>query len=282
MTEALVMAHDLPELAAIAQRVLPDILPIAALELFADAPGEGVLRFAADDGFVGSPAQLPSPSPTSLMLPISGVGPAAYVHLTLTQAADLSSELQEMFVRLEPALRVAMNRHVGQRHLEHEQLELRESAMHDALTGLLNRHALEQLARPEARFGVLMIDVDHFKRVNDEFGHPAGDRVLHDIAATCRSELRTTDLVFRYGGEEIVALLANSDRTHTTSAAERVRRAVSQLAFPDVPGLEHVTISIGASMHHQGQPIGEAIGDADRSLYNAKRSGRNRVQTAWD
>jgi diguanylate cyclase (GGDEF)-like protein len=282
MTEALVMAHDLPELAAVAQRVLPDILPVAALELFAEAPGEGVLRFTADDGFVGSPAQLPSPSPTSLMLPVGGAGPAASVHLMLTEAADVSSELQEMFARLEPALRVAMNRHLEQRHLEHEQLELRESAMHDALTGLLNRHALEQLARPEARFGVLMIDVDHFKRVNDEFGHPAGDRVLRDVAAACRSELRTTDLVFRYGGEEIVALLANSDRTHTTSAAERVRRAVSQLAFPEVPGLDQVTISIGASMHHQGQPIGEAIGDADRSLYNAKRSGRNRVQTAWD
>jgi diguanylate cyclase (GGDEF)-like protein len=282
MTEALVMAHDLPELAAIAQRVLPDILPVAALELFAEAPGEGVLRFAADDGFVGVPAQLPSPSPTSLMLPIGGAGPAASVHLMLTEAADVSSELQEMFIRLEPALRVAMNRHLEQRHLEHEQLELRESAMHDALTGLLNRHALEQLARPEARFGVLMIDVDHFKRVNDEFGHPAGDRVLRDVAATCRSELRTTDLVFRYGGEEIVALLANSDRTHTTSAAERVRRAVSLLVFPEVPGLDQVTISIGASMHHQGQPIAEAIGDADRSLYNAKRNGRNRVQTAWD
>ena len=282
MTEALVMAHDLPELAAIAQRVLPDILPVAALELFAEAPGEGVLRFAADDGFGGVPAQLPSPSPTSLMLPIGGAGPAASVHLMLTEAADVSSELQEMFIRLEPALRVAMNRHLEQRHLEHEQLELRESAMHDALTGLLNRHALEQLARPEARFGVLMIDVDHFKRVNDEFGHPAGDRVLRDVAATCRSELRTTDLVFRYGGEEIVALLANSDRTHTTSAAERVRRAVSLLVFPEVPGLDQVTISIGASMHHQGQPIAEAIGDADRSLYNAKRNGRNRVQTAWD
>ena len=282
MTEALVMAHDLPELATIAQRVLPDILPVGMLELYADSPGEGVLRFTVDDGFVGSPAEWPSSSPTSLMLPIGGSGPPAAVHLTLTQPADVSSELQEMFARLEPALRVAMNRHLDQRHMEHEQVELRQSAMHDALTGLLNRHALVQLARPDARFGVLMIDVDHFKRVNDEFGHPSGDQVLRDVAATCRAALRTSDLVFRYGGEEIVALLANSDRAHTARAAERVRLAISQLEFPEVPGLEQVTISIGASMHHPGQPVDEAIGDADRSLYTAKRSGRNRVQTAWE
>jgi diguanylate cyclase (GGDEF)-like protein len=282
MNDALVMAHDLPELAAIAQRVLPDILPVGEIELFATTPDEGVLRFSGDDGFAGTPAEVPSPSATSLVLPVGGEGPSAAVHLTLTETAEVSSELREMFVRLEPALRVALNRHLEQRSLEHEQVELRESAMRDALTGLLNRHALAKLARPDARFGVLMIDIDHFKLVNDEFGHPVGDMVLHQVATVCHDALRTTDLVFRYGGEEMVALLANSDRPHTASAAERVRVAVSRLEFPDVPGLDQVTISIGASMHHQGQPVDEAIGDADRSLYNAKRDGRNRVQAAWD
>jgi two-component system, cell cycle response regulator len=282
MTDALVMAHDLPELAAIAQRVLPDILPIDAIEVFADAPGEGVIRFAVDDGFAGTPAGMPNASPTSLVLSVGGEGPRAVVHITLTKPTDVSHEVTEMFLRLAPALRVALNRHLEQRQLEHEQLELRESASHDALTGLLNRRALQELARVDTRFGVLMIDIDHFKRVNDDFGHPAGDRVLHDVAAACRGALRSTDLVFRYGGEEMVALLTNSDRAHAVIAAQRVREAVAALQFSDIPGLEQVTISVGAAMHHRGQPITEAIGDADRSLYNAKRNGRNRVHTAWD
>jgi two-component system cell cycle response regulator len=282
MTDALVMAHNLPELAAIAQRVLPDVLPIASIEVFADTPEEGVLRFTGDNGFIGSPADMPVASPTSLVLSVRGEGPSASVHITLTEPTEISHEMTEMFFRLAPALRVALNRHLEHRAMEHVQLELSESATHDALTGLLNRHALEQLARTDARFGVLMVDIDHFKHVNDDFGHQIGDRVLREVAAACGQALRSTDLVFRYGGEEIVALLANSDRAHTESAGERVRAAVASLTFPDIPGLDAVTVSVGAAIHHQGQPVSEAIGDADRSLYNAKQHGRNRVHAAWD
>jgi diguanylate cyclase (GGDEF)-like protein len=276
------MAHDLPELAAIAQRVLPDLLPVEAIELFADTPDEGVVRFSSDDDFAGTAAAAPGPSSTSLLLDIGGDGVPATVRLTLTEPADVSHEMAEMFLRLAPALRVALNRHLEQRALEHDHHELSEAATHDALTGLYNRHALEQLARPANRFGVLMIDIDHFKRVNDDFGHPAGDRVLRAVATACRDELRTTDLIFRYGGEEMVALIADADRSHTAGAAERLRRRVNELVFPDVPGLRYVTVSIGASMHHQAQPVSEAIGDADRSLYTAKRNGRNQVSSSWD
>ncbi|MBI4934589.1 MAG: GGDEF domain-containing protein [Actinobacteria bacterium] len=282
MTDALGMAHDLPELAAVAHRVLPDLLPVQSLEFFTDTPHEGLLRFAADDDFSGSPARMPDASPTSLLLPVGGEGPSAVVHLVLRHSTEISQEMSEMFVRLEPALRVALNRHLDQRQLEREQLELRESANHDALTGLLNRHALQETIRVDARFGVLMIDIDHFKRVNDQFGHPTGDRILRDVAAACRNALRSTDLVFRYGGEEFLALLMNSDRAHTSAAAERVRLLVAHLAFDGVEGLDGVTVSVGAAIHHRGQPVGEAIGDADRGLYRAKRDGRNGVCTAWD
>ncbi|MDO8391536.1 MAG: diguanylate cyclase [Actinomycetota bacterium] len=282
MTEALVLAHNLPELASIAQRVLPDVLPIESIEVFADTPKEGVLRFAGDDGFLGSPAEMPVESATSLVLAVGGEGPPASVHIILTEPTEISQEMGEMFFRLAPALRVALNRHLEQRDMEHEQLELRESATHDALTGLLNRHALTQFARAEARFGVLMVDIDHFKRVNDDFGHQAGDRVLHEVATACSRTVRTSDLVFRYGGEEMLALVVNSDRAHTVAAAERIREAVAGLRFPDIPGLDTVTVSVGVAMHHPGQPVSEAIGDADRSLYNAKQHGRNRVHAAWD
>ncbi|MEI8240342.1 MAG: diguanylate cyclase [Actinomycetota bacterium] len=282
MTDALVMAHDLPELAAIAYRVLPDLLPVEAIEIFADSPVEGILRFSPEDEFAGTPAVAPSPSPTLLVLDIGGDGVPATVHLTLTEPADVSHEMVEMFLRLAPALRVALNRYLDRRTLEHAQDDLRETATRDALTGLYNRHALAQMARPASRFGVLMIDIDHFKNVNDNHGHLVGDHVLRAVAGACRQELRTTDMIFRYGGEEILALLANADREHTSGAARRLLRRVSELSFPDVPGLGGITVSIGASIHHQAQPVSEAIGDADQCLYKAKRSGRNRVATTWD
>lgn len=282
MTDALVMAHDLPELAAIAHRVLPDVLPIATIEVVADTADEGLLRFGGDDGFVGTAAEMPNESATSLVLSIGGEGPPAWVHITLTQPADISDEVSEMFIRLAPALRVALNRHLEHRDMEHVQFELRESASHDALTGLLNRHSLEQLARADTAFGVLMVDIDHFKNVNDAFGHQVGDLVLRDVAAVCGHTVRDTDLVFRYGGEEIIALLIDSDREQTVSAAERMRAAVADLRFPGVPGLDTVTVSVGAAIHHAGQPVSEAIGDADRSLYNAKKQGRNRVHAVWE
>ena len=280
LNDALVMAHDLPELAVIAQRVLPDILPVSDIEMFADTAEEGVLRFSAEDGFVGTPATMPEASPTSLVLDVGGRGAPAVVHIGLTEAADITHEMTDMFFRLAPALRVALNRHLEQRHLAHEHDELQESARRDPLTGLLNRRALDHFARPDARFGVLMLDIDHFKQVNDVHGHQVGDVVLRDVAAACRSALRTSDLVFRYGGEEFVALLANADRAHTVAAAERVRAAVDALAF-SAAELDHVTISIGAAMHHSGQPVDEAIGDADRALYQAKNSGRDRVCASW-
>jgi diguanylate cyclase (GGDEF)-like protein len=282
MTEALVMAHDLPELAKIAQRVLPDLLPIDSIEVFASTTDEGILRFAGDNGFVGINAPIPDPSPTSLVLPVLGDGPVATVHITLTSPTDITPEMTAMFLRLAPALRVALNRHLEQRQLQHEHTELIESASRDPLTGLYNRAALEELSRVEAGYGVLMIDIDHFKLVNDVHGHPVGDRVLRDVAGACRGALRATDRLFRYGGEEMLGLIDSVDRAEIAIAAVRLRVAVEALTFADVPGLDTVTVSVGAAMHQQGQTVGGSIQDADRCLYVAKRGGRNRVVVDWE
>ena len=281
MTEALVMAHDLPELARIAQRVLPELLPVESIEVLAVTEHEGTLRFASDDDFAGTPADLPEPSPTSLVLPLGGDGAVATVHITLTEPVAITREMEAMFQRLAPALRVALNRHLEQRQIQKESSAWQESASHDALTGLYNRAALDRLARAEALFGVLMIDIDHFKRVNDEHGHPVGDLVLREVATACRTALRATDRLFRYGGEEMLALIDSTDRDEIAAAAERVRRTVGDLTFPDAPGLDQVTVSIGVAMHQHGQSVGESINDADRSLYLAKNEGRNRVVAAW-
>ncbi len=281
MTEALVMAHDLPELARIAQRVLPELLPVDTIEVIAVTEGEGTLRFASDDDFAGTATEMPESSPTSLVLPLGGRGVGAFVHIVLSEPVEITSEMEAMFLRLAPALRVALNRHLEQRQLESESSAWKESASHDALTGLYNRAALDQLARAEALFGVLMIDIDHFKRVNDEHGHPVGDLVLRQVAGACRGALRATDRLFRYGGEEMLALIDSTDRDEIAAAAERVRHAVGALPFAEVPGLEQVTVSIGVAMHQHGQSVGDSISDADQSLYEAKRDGRNRVVAAW-
>ena len=186
-----------------------------------------------------------------------------------------------MFARLAPPLRVALNRHLEQRHHEHEHEELVESALHDALTGLYNRRALDVLAKVDQQYGVLMIDIDHFKSVNDRFGHGAGDEVLRSVAAAIMANVRPDDATIRYGGEEILVLLASADRSLTSSVAERIRARVADLEYAALPDLGSVTVSIGAAIHHRGQPVDEAIADADGCLYQAKNEGRNRVRTAW-
>jgi diguanylate cyclase (GGDEF)-like protein len=281
ITDALVMAHDFPELAAIAERVLPDVLPVTTLELFAETSEEGLLRFSAADHFLGTPCELVEPLGSTVSFEIPGDGARARIVIGLTHAVDLTTELREMFARLAPPLRVALNRHLEQRHIEQEHDELRESALHDALTGLYNRHALGALAKVDQQYGVLMIDIDHFKGVNDRFGHSAGDEVLRSVATAIGANVRPNDSTIRYGGEEILVLLTAADRTLTSAVAERVRGRVGDLVYASVPELGSVTVSIGAAIHHRGQPVDEAIADADGCLYRAKNEGRNQVRTAW-
>lgn len=157
-------------------------------------------------------------------------------------------------------------------------------AQHDALTDLFNRRELnDALGREIARrdrngggFALLMVDVDHFKRYNDEFGHPAGDEVLRRLAATLVREARREDVVARIGGEEFCILLPGSGRDEAVQAAERLRRAVAAEAL--AAGRVSVTISIGVAEHRAGESPDGLIDRADRALYRAKQSGRDRVE----
>jgi diguanylate cyclase (GGDEF)-like protein len=161
--------------------------------------------------------------------------------------------------------------------------EHRRDAVLDPLTGLLNRAALlarfdelEQLAGhgEHASLGMLVADVDHFKRVNDEHGHPAGDAVLRDIAYAMRKALRAFDLVYRIGGEEFVVLLPGADLERTIEVAERLRVAVAESRSGDIA----VTMSLGAaSARGSAVRFADLYAAADAALYAAKRSGRDRV-----
>jgi diguanylate cyclase (GGDEF)-like protein len=167
------------------------------------------------------------------------------------------------------------------------QRKLREMATTDSLTGLSNRRHMTYLAEKElARFqrsghpvAFLLLDVDHFKSINDAFGHEAGDRVLSCVADVIREELRAQDLVGRWGGEEFLAILPDTDSTKAQASAERVRNAFSAKDWKAITGGDvEVTISIGVSELRAGEDLSAAVSRADMALYRSKTSGRNRVE----
>ena len=125
----------------------------------------------------------------------------------------------------------------------------------------------------------LMLDIDHFKAVNDRFGHAAGDAVLCALVHTCRKVLRPVDMVMRWGGEEFLIVLPNSGATDAMSAAERLRAAVALEEVASDGALIRYTISVGVALP-EGESPGELLSRSDGALYTAKTSGRNRVMLA--
>jgi diguanylate cyclase (GGDEF)-like protein len=159
----------------------------------------------------------------------------------------------------------------------------------DGLTGLWNRRHFELMAAQELarsrRFGeplsILMIDIDHFKSVNDQFGHQAGDAVLIEVASRLTYMVREVDLMARYGGEEFGTLLPKTDLKGASVLADRIRTAIADEPF-EVDGRElEVTVSIGAAVHPgHGDTLVALLATADVALYRAKAAGRNRVESA--
>ncbi len=164
--------------------------------------------------------------------------------------------------------------------------DLRRRLTTDHLTGACNRAHFFEIAEVERRrcahgdkqIGLVTLDVDHFKRVNDAFGHPAGDLVLRAVAEACASVLRPTDTFARLGGEEFVAVLPFANAAAAASLAERMRVAIGALSV-DVGGRRlSVTASFGCTSHEaKAVSLNDLIETADRALYQAKRTGRNRV-----
>lgn len=193
-------------------------------------------------------------------------------------------EASELLARVSAALRVKSL----QDELRRRNLELDRMSRTDALTGLCNRRHLEERLNEFVSLGrrhgedlaAAMIDLDHFKRVNDAAGHPAGDAVLQVAAERLRDILRAEDVLGRWGGEEFLALLPRTDAAGAQLAAERMRQAVADSPIPLPEGGEiQVTASIGAAAGI-GDRAADLISRADVALYEAKAAGRNRVVVA--
>ena len=281
ITDALVMAHDFPELAATTERVLPDLLPVAGIELYVETPDEGWLCFSGTDHWSGTAALgLPPRRDPDLQLAVPGEGTRAIAVVRLTEPADITDELVEMFNRIGPALRVALERHLETRAAGREQERLDQRSRHDVLTGLYNRRQLEDLDPSARQFGVLMIDIDHFKWVNDEFGHEAGDEVLKRVATAITDNLRPQDLAVRHGGEEFLVLLDEAGDALARRVAERIRGAISRIDAEHLAPNGRITASIGVALHRGRASLAPAVAAADSALYEAKNAGRDQIKLA--
>ncbi len=167
-------------------------------------------------------------------------------------------------------------------HLAREE----SAARTDPLTGLLNRRGFLELSRlvvsmaeRSARsFSVIMIDLDHFKRVNDKFGHAMGDRVLQEISSILLRRVRNQDILARWGGEEVIILLPDTGVDGANALGEKIRSSVEDLETWYGTTRVCVTLSVGISEYHRGEPLTDTIQRADNALYRAKSSGRNRVE----
>jgi diguanylate cyclase (GGDEF)-like protein len=162
------------------------------------------------------------------------------------------------------------------RHSARTMDELERLSYHDSLTGLCNRRMLARRTaeRGEAAYSLLMLDLDHFKAVNDEFGHDGGDQALREIADLLREAFRDGDEIFRLGGEEFAVLLEPAPDEQLHAVAESLRRRVSE---HEASSGARVTVSVGAGTRKAGELPGQLMRRVDRALYRAKDAGRNRV-----
>jgi diguanylate cyclase (GGDEF)-like protein len=175
----------------------------------------------------------------------------------------------------------AFQDNLKQLHCGHEQLK--ELSTQDSMTRLLNHDAIllklaeveRQSERCGAPFSVLMIDVDWFKRINDTYGHLVGDQVLTEIAQHLRQAIRNTDVIGRFGGEEFLVILAETDLKTAVDVAEKLRQAISKHQYSELA--LSLTVSIGVSSSSDEGHGGEILANADDQLYRAKQSGRNQV-----
>jgi diguanylate cyclase (GGDEF)-like protein len=174
--------------------------------------------------------------------------------------------------------------------LEDANVKLREVANVDPLTQIYNRRFFEEFlkwnfdraSRYGTNLGCLMVDIDHFKRVNDEYGHLTGDRVLHGVAEILRNNLRSTDVIARYGGEEFVVMLPESTPHAVHFTAGKLHQAVSETSFPTDTGEISITVSIGHCTYNkvrfpEMRSPEELVDLADQHMYQAKKNNRNQI-----
>ena len=239
-------------------------------------------------------SMITSAGPAALLLFLAALSVLAllavlFLARAVRQAAHLRSELEirnselaSHLQALEGARRSAENANSAiQRAMD----QLEQAAATDRLTGAWNRRRFEESAQAEMSLAqrrqqalsLIMLDLDHFKRVNDTFGHGTGDMVLVATAQTLQGQLRASDSLVRWGGEEFLVLVPATSQKGALALAEKLRAAVEAVTYPEVG---QITISLGVAAYAPGEPLPQWIQRADDALYQAKARGRNGVVPA--
>jgi len=169
--------------------------------------------------------------------------------------------------------------------------ELHELSIRDSLTGLYNRRHMIDISAVAAsqpsseissEFVTVMIDIDHFKQINDNYGHAAGDLVLQKVSKVIRRNMRAEDLAVRYGGEEFVLLFASLNKQNDTLLVERIKEHIKELRFSQELDALRISVSAGIAYHKKGETFDETVARADALMYKAKNTGRDRIVSDQD
>jgi diguanylate cyclase (GGDEF)-like protein len=223
-----------------------------------------------------------------LFSPVSDIAQALAVIYLLSDTC-ISRDVDPLIDRVAVSLQVAVEREVIYRILDLERQRFYERSIRDPLTGLFTRFYMQDMVQQllnihdrdaKATVAVAMIDIDHFKDINDTFGHNQGDTVLRQVAAVLIHNVRTSDLSVRLGGEEFAVFVIGQTLAAVCQLAERIRRQVAELSFAAPLEGRQVTISSGVAVRRQQESLMNFIQRADMALYVAKKRGRNQVQVA--
>ncbi len=215
--------------------------------------------------------------------PVTGISEFMYQNMTIIPLASLTGEITHVSLIIYDVTDIANNR----LQLDKANEKLARLSKIDALTQLNNRHCwnkqveqeFKRIKRYELVSTLMMLDIDHFKKVNDQYGHVAGDKVIATVAEVIRNNVRETDFTARYGGEEFVICLTNTDAINAVVLAEKLRKAVEKQVIMDDGNEIKITISLGiAEFTSSTDNVVSWTKDADSALYQCKENGRNQYQ----
>jgi diguanylate cyclase (GGDEF)-like protein len=290
------------------------VFPAVALEFYAKEADGTALRFGPQNRYHGSRARVPDrwaglmdslpnssgsvptvasgdPDPAiamALFSPDSTTASGVAI-LHLSEAVTLHDSAAAALAQLSTPLEVALEREMLLRSLEMERVHFQELAMRDPLTGLYNSRALKAMLKglvgmhdrgDTASISLITFDIDHFKVVNDRYGHPAGDTILKSVAAVIAAHVREGDLAARVGGEEFSLYVVGRQGEQAEHIADRIRDEVARLGFGEPLRRVRLTMSAGVATRAPGETLESLNGRADAALYEAKTAGRDRVMRA--
>jgi diguanylate cyclase (GGDEF)-like protein len=294
----LVIEARFPVVARRLADIAQDFLGATRLEFWARAAGTP-LNFEPGDGYEGAPR---SPGTTvqhafdgdtifddhELVVPLRARSTEEVLGVAVLgfdERPAMDPATVEVMNQIAELVEVGLEREVMRRVAALDRDAFYEQATHDSLTGLYNRAYVTEVAdrlcalddrNPDTRLGALMVDLDHFKAVNDEFGHAAGDAVLRTAASALAKVVRPGDVAVRFGGEEFLVMLSVVEGRTAIAVAERIRAAIA--TTPGRPAA--VTASVGIAMRRPGERFEDLVARADEALYRAKVGGRDRLDVA--